>query len=121
MKKDTERLSDNISQILDLGKIEDRKYPLDISKIYLADFIKGIVNKNEHIFKDVDIEFVGASEVNANPKDSADHPFGVWTLPPVSRTPREGETVPEGFNADTYLAIGESDRYTLKFRKPTAQ
>lgn len=69
MKKDTERLSDNISQILDLGKIEDRKYPLDISKIYLADFIKGIVNKNEHIFKDVDIEISGDDEVVV----SADH------------------------------------------------
>ncbi len=63
-------------------------------------------------------EFVDASEVNANPKDTADHPYGVWTLQPVSRTPREGEDVPEGFDADTYLAVGESDRYTLKFRKP---
>jgi predicted methyltransferase len=63
-------------------------------------------------------EFVGASEVNANPKDTADHPYGVWTLPPVSRTPREGDEVPEGFSAEKYLEIGESDRYTIKFRKP---
>jgi len=63
-------------------------------------------------------EFVGASEVNANPKDTADHPYGVWTLPPVSRKPREGEEVPEGYTAEKYLEIGESDRYTLKFRKP---
>jgi len=63
-------------------------------------------------------EFVAASQVNANPKDTADHPFGVWTLPPVSRTTtREGET-PDGFDPAVYLAIGESDRMTLKFMKP---
>lgn len=64
------------------------------------------------------LEFVEGSEVNANPADTADHPFGVWTLPPVSRaTDREGNT-PEGFDAETYKAIGESDRMTLKFVKP---
>lgn len=63
-------------------------------------------------------EFVEASEINANPKDSADHPFGVWTLPPVSRTSdREGNT-PDGFDAAVYAEIGESDRMTLKFVKP---
>jgi predicted methyltransferase len=64
-------------------------------------------------------EFVGASEINANPKDTADHPFGVWTLPPSSRTPKEDDENAGDFDADKYLAIGESDRYTLKFRKPT--
>ncbi len=49
------------------------------------------------------------SEVNANPKDTKDHPNGVWTLPPMSR----GRLDPE-----KYLAIGESDRMTLKFEKP---
>ena len=63
-------------------------------------------------------EFVGASEINANPKDTADYEMGVWTLPPVSRTPKEGSDMAEGFNAAKYKAIGESDRYTLKFRKP---
>lgn len=63
-------------------------------------------------------EFVEASEINANPADTADHPFGVWTLPPVSTTTdREGNTV-EGFDPEKYKAIGESDRMTLKFRKP---
>lgn len=63
-------------------------------------------------------EFVGASEINANPLDTADHPFGVWTLPPNSAvTARDGSTV-EGFDPEKYLAIGESDRMTLKFRKP---
>jgi predicted methyltransferase len=54
--------------------------------------------------------FVEASEVNANPKDTADHPEGVWTLPPRLRL---GET-----DKEKYLAIGESDRMTLKFIKP---
>ena len=59
-----------------------------------------------------------ASEINANPADTADHPFGVWPLPPVSRTTdREGNT-PEGFDAAKYQEIGESDRMTLRFVKP---
>jgi predicted methyltransferase len=65
-------------------------------------------------------EFAESSEINANPADTADHPFGVWTLPPVSATSdREGNT-PEGFDAEAYAAIGESDRMTLKFVKPEA-
>ncbi|MEJ7934192.1 methyltransferase [Sphingobium sp. AN558] len=55
-------------------------------------------------------EFAGASEVNANPKDTADWEKGVWTLPP---TLRNGEV-----DKAKYLAVGESDRMTLKFRKP---
>ena len=64
------------------------------------------------------LEFVEGSEVNANPADTADHPFGVWTLPPVSRTTDRDGNTPEGFDADAYAAIGESDRMTLKFIKP---
>lgn len=56
------------------------------------------------------LEFAGASEVNANPLDSRDHPRGVWTLPPGLNL--------GGTDRDKYLAIGESDRMTLKFRKP---
>jgi len=69
MKKDTERLSENITQILDLGKIEDKKYPLDLSKIYLADFIQGLISKNEHLFKGVEIDVVGDRNIVV----SADH------------------------------------------------
>lgn len=59
------------------------------------------------------------SEVNANPKDTKDHPFGVWTLPPNSWTsPRNQGETPAGFDAAKYKAIGESDRHTLRFRKP---
>ena len=55
-------------------------------------------------------KYVGASEVNANPKDTTEWPDGVWTLPPVLA---KGDT-----DRDKYLAIGESDRMTLKFVKP---
>jgi predicted methyltransferase len=50
------------------------------------------------------------SEINANPKDTKDYPKGVWTLPPV---------LTEGMvDREKYLAIGESDRMTLRFVKP---
>jgi len=66
--------------------------------------------------------FEAASEINANPKDDANHPFGVWTLPPVRRSPRtEAEkTQYPDFDRAAFDAIGESDRMTLRFRKPAA-
>lgn len=51
------------------------------------------------------------SEINANPSDTADHPNGVWTLPPTLR-------VDNATDKAKYQAIGESDRMTLRFRKP---
>ena len=57
------------------------------------------------------------SEVNANPRDTRDHPFGVWTLPPIRRTEQGGRTLTAEERA-RYDAIGESDRMTLRFRKP---
>ncbi|MDQ8757276.1 methyltransferase domain-containing protein [Sphingosinicella sp. LHD-64] len=54
--------------------------------------------------------FVGASEVNANPRDTADWPRGVWTLPPTYRLGDQ--------DRERYAAIGESDRMTLRFVKP---
>ena len=57
-------------------------------------------------------ELAQASEINANPADTRDHPNGVWTLPPTNRH--------EPADADKYKAIGESDRMTLKFVKPAA-
>lgn len=55
-------------------------------------------------------EFVGSSEINANPKDPTVHPEGVWTLPPNFRMGDE--------DRGKYAEIGESDRMTLKFVKP---
>lgn len=59
---------------------------------------------------DAGFELVAQSEINANPKDTKDYEKGVWTLPPVLTL---GDV-----DRDKYLAIGESDRMTLKFRKP---
>lgn len=55
-------------------------------------------------------EFIASSEINANPRDTKDHPGGVWNLPPNLRD------VPPADQAE-YLAIGESDRMTMLFRK----
>lgn len=60
-----------------------------------------------------------ASEINANPRDTKDHPFGVWTLPPVRRTSARGQPADPTFDSSPYEAIGESDRMTLRFIKPT--
>lgn len=54
----------------------------------------------------------GSSEINANPKDNHNHPEGVWTLPPTLRLGDE--------DREKYTEIGESDRYTMRFRKPEA-
>jgi predicted methyltransferase len=59
----------------------------------------------------------GQSEVNANPKDTKDHPFGVWTLPPNRRTSPNGQPADPAFDRTRWDAIGESDRMTLRFRK----
>jgi predicted methyltransferase len=58
----------------------------------------------------VGFTFAGASEINANEKDLAIHPKGVWTLPPSLSLGEKDKA--------KYLAIGESDRMTLKFVKP---
>ncbi len=59
--------------------------------------------------KQAGFQFVASSEINANPKDTARHPKGVWTLPPVLRLGDKDK--------DKYLKVGESDRMTLKFVK----
>jgi predicted methyltransferase len=56
------------------------------------------------------LQLVARSEIGANPRDTKNYPDGVWDLPPVLR---QGE-----INRSKYLAIGESDRWTLKFSKP---
>lgn len=58
------------------------------------------------------------SEINANPKDTRDHPFGVWTLPPTRLSAPRGRPARPGFDHAKYDAIGESDRMTLKLVKP---
>ncbi len=72
----------------------------------------GYVNEDYAIelIESVGFKLAGKSEVNANEKDTKDHPRGVWTLPPSYALGEE--------NRDKYAAIGESDRWTLKFVKP---
>lgn len=100
-----------------LGVVEHRlpstaeQDPRATSGYVHEDFVKALA-------KNAGFTFAGSTEINANPLDTADHPFGVWTLPPVSRTKsRSGDTVPN-FDAAKYMSIGESDRMTLKFVKP---
>ncbi len=73
----------------------------DSGYLHQADVIKMIENAG--------FKLVATSEINANPKDTADYPNGVWTLPPVLAN--------KDVDRDKYIAIGESDRMTLKFVK----
>jgi len=90
-----------------LGVVEHRANP----KIKF-DPESGYVKESEVIrmAKLAGFKLVASSEINANPKDTTDHPRGVWTLPPRLRL---GDT-----DKEKYLEIGESDRMTLKFIKP---
>ena len=92
-----------------LGVVEHRKPADDPVKPEAPD---GYVRQDRVIemVEAAGFELVATSEINANPKDTADHPEGVWTLPPALRL---GEK-----DREKYLEIGESDRMTLKFRKP---
>ena len=58
-------------------------------------------------------KLVAKSEINANPRDTKDYEQGVWTLPPVYRL---GDK-----DREKYAAIGESDRFTLRFVKPATR
>lgn len=72
----------------------------------------GYVNEDyvKSLAANAGFEFVAGSAVNANRKDTKDYPEGVWTLPPTLALRDRDQ--------DKYLKIGESDRMTLKFRKP---
>jgi predicted methyltransferase len=72
--------------------------------------------REDHVIKlaeEAGFKLVGRSEINANPKDTKDYAQGVWTLPPVLRM--------KEVDKEKYLAIGESDRMTLKFIKPAVK
>ncbi len=90
--------------------IEDHRLPESASaeRERASGYIK--VSTVRRLAEAAGFRFVGASEVNANPKDTADWPDGVWTLPP---TLAKGDA-----DREKYVAIGESDRMTLKFMKP---
>ncbi|WP_404400342.1 methyltransferase [Idiomarina seosinensis] len=91
--------------------VVDHRLPEDATDAAMAE--SGYIKESWviGIAEEAGFQFVESSEVNANPKDSADHPKGVWNLPPTLN-------VAEGDDPAFYEAIGESDRFTLKFKKP---
>jgi predicted methyltransferase len=92
-----------------LGVVEHRAKPGTTK----AESIKSGYVDQDYVVKlatEAGFKFAAWEEINANPKDSKDHPAGVWTLPPVLRLGDQ--------DREKYLAIGESDRMTLKFIKP---
>lgn len=90
--------------------IVDHRLPesADTERERSSGYIK--VSTVRRLAENAGFRFAGASEVNANPKDTADWPNGVWTLPPSLALKDQDRA--------RYLAIGESDRMTLKFVKP---
>ena len=92
-----------------LGVVEHRAAP-GTSIEMMKD--SGYVTEDEvkRLASEAGFRFESASEINANPKDTKNYPKGVWTLPPRLRL---GDV-----DREKYLAIGESDRMTLRFVKP---
>ncbi|MDZ7781389.1 MAG: methyltransferase [Halioglobus sp.] len=103
-----------------LGVVEHRAPPGTSMKDMK---LTGYVTENHVISlaRAAGLELDARSEINANPQDTADHPAGVWTLPPSLRYCRRMEDDSERDDCMRhYRAIGESDRMTLRFRKPGA-
>lgn len=100
-----------------LGVEEHRADPGGVQDPLAAD---GYVQQDYVIQLAQEAGFVlqATSEINANPADTKDHPFGVWTLPPVRSTSARGEPPDPAFDRTKYDQIGESDRMTLRFVKP---
>ncbi|AQR75260.1 class I SAM-dependent methyltransferase [Sphingomonas sp. LM7] len=90
--------------------IEDHRLPESASaeREKNSGYIK--VSTVRRLAEQAGFKFVAASEANANPKDTTEWTDGVWTLPPTYAL--------KDVDRAKYAAIGESDRMTLKFRKP---
>ncbi len=102
-----------------LGVEEHRAPPGGVQDVLAAD---GYVQEAYAVRLAQEAGFVldKTSEINANPADTRDHPFGVWTLPPIRLTAPRGEPADPAFDRTKYDAIGESDRMTLRLVKPAA-
>ena len=100
-----------------LGVEEHRAAPGGVQDVLAStgyvqeDYVKQLAMENG-------FRFDGASEINANPKDTRSYPFGVWTLPPTRQSAPTGKPDDPAFDHAKYDAIGESDRMTLRFVKP---
>ena len=90
--------------------IEEHRLPedADAAREKSSGYVK--VSTVRQLAEKAGFRLAGSSEVNANPADTKDYPEGVWTLPPTLRLGNK--------DREKYLAIGESDRMTLKFVKP---
>ena len=66
----------------------------------------------------VGFEYIGSSQINANPMDTKDYPGGVWNLPPTLSENGLKKTQIKKMQKK-FLSIGESDRFTIKFIKPS--
>ena len=91
-----------------LGIVEHRGDP-DVPQDPKA--LSGYVNEQYAIelIESAGFELIERAEINANPKDLKNYEQGVWALPPTFAAGEE--------NRQRYAQIGESDRFTLKFRK----
>jgi len=100
-----------------LGMEEHRATPGGVPDVLASD---GYVLQSlaEQMGQEVGFLFEASSEINANPLDTRDHPFGVWTLPPERRSSPRGQPPDPTFDHGRFDLIGESDRMTLRFRKP---
>jgi predicted methyltransferase len=84
----------------------DKEYDTSGNKGYMKQsYVVSMFEKGGFVLEET-------SEINANPKDTADYEKGVWTLPPVLGSGDDD-------NEAQYKEIGESDRMTLRFRKPS--
>ncbi len=90
--------------------IEDHRAPETTAQDPVAK--SGYVRQDYAIklIESVGFKFVASSQISANPKDTKDYSVGVWALPPTYRL--------KDVDRAKYQAIGESDRFTLKFVKP---
>ena len=102
------------------GVLGVEEHRADVGTVQDALAANGYVQQDYviQVAKEAGFTLDAASEINANPKDDKDHPFGVWTLPPTRLSAPRGQPSKDGFDHAPYDAIGESDRMTLKFRKP---
>lgn len=91
-----------------LGVVEHRELPNKYDPLAKSGYVreKDVVKMAQK----AGFRLVAKSEINANPKDTKNHPEGVWTLPPSLKLGDKDK--------EKYLEIGESDRMTLKFIKP---
>ena len=111
-----DRAAEAFAQMFDMLKkggtlgVEEHRLPesADKAREKTSGYLK--VSTIRRLAEEAGFQYVGASEVNANPKDTTDWPQGVWTLPPTYRL--------KDVDRAKYAAIGESDRMTLRFRKP---